>query len=80
MIEFFLDIFMRFFSESFFGKLILRIFKKVKFLGLVVLKMITFSTKPIEDLKEKYKDSSKPYFIGFGLSIGLVYLVTKWLT
>ncbi len=55
--------------------MILGFFKAVKFIGIFILKLVTLSNKSIEELKVKYADSSKPYFLGFGFIIGMVYLI-----
>lgn len=63
------------FIESIFGKIIRRIFCLIKLIGFFALKLITFSSLSITDIKVKYKDSSKPYFLGFGITISLIYLI-----
>lgn len=51
------------------------IFKLVHWIGLIGLKLITISTDSMEELGVKYKDSSIPYFLGFGILIGILCLV-----
>lgn len=63
--------------EVIFGGFILGIFKVMKLIGLMVLKVIRLSNQSIEELREVYKDSSLPYFLGFGLSSGIIYLLIK---
>lgn len=65
----------KFFIEILFEGVILKMFKSVYWLGVVILKLVTFRSKPIKELKEKYKDSSKPYFIGFGIVLGIIYVL-----
>ena len=77
MFEVLLEMIVYFFVEIIFQGIILGIFRGAKLVGLLTLKLITLNNKSINDLKEKYKDSSKPYFIGFGLIIGIIYLITK---
>ncbi len=55
----------------------LKLFRGIKLIGLFGLKVIALSGKPIDELKEKYDDSSKPYFLGFGLATGMIYLIIK---
>lgn len=61
---------------SIMGGLITNIFNGIHLLGLLALKLITFSGKSIDELKEKYKDSSKPYFLGVGICIGIIHLLS----
>lgn len=63
--------------EVVFQGFILGIFKVMRVIGLMVLKVIRLSDQSIKELKEVYKDSSLPYFLGFGLSIGVICLIIK---
>lgn len=76
MLEFIGEIIISFFVEVIFKGIIIRILTLIYLFGILFLKLLTFSRKPIADLKEKYKDSSKPYFIGFSFLFGIVYLIT----
>lgn len=77
MIEIILEMIAYIFVEIIFQGIILRIFRGIKLSGLLLLKLITLSDRPIKELREKYKDSSKPYFLGFGLTIGIIYFTAK---
>lgn len=66
-----------FVAEVVFGGFIMGIFKLMRLVGLMVLKIIRLSDKSIKELKEVYKDSSIPYFLGFGLTIGIIYLLIE---
>ena len=77
MIEFFLEIIIYFFVEIIFHGIILGAFELVRLIGLAFLKLITFSSKPIQELKTKYDDSSKPYFFGLGITSTWIYLIIK---
>ena len=77
MFEIILEMIVYFFVEIIFQGIILGIFRGIKLIGLLALKVITLSDKPIVELKEKYEDSSKPYFLGFGIIIGIIYLIIK---
>jgi len=46
-------------------------------LGVGTLWALSFNNDSFNEYKEKYKGSSTPYFIGFGLLIGVVYLILK---
>ena len=63
--------------EVVFQGFILGIFKVMRVIGLMVLKIIRLSDQSIKGLKEVYKDSSLPYFLRFGLSIGVIYLLIE---
>lgn len=76
MIELIIEYIVYLFVEIIFLRIILGFLKLIKLLGIIVLKLFTFSNKSIADLKVKYKDSSKPYFIGFGI-LGLLYLFAQ---
>jgi len=54
------------------------IFAIARYIGLLSLKLITLSSKPIEQLNRYYKDSSKPYFLGFGIIAGIIYLIAQY--
>jgi hypothetical protein len=77
MIEIIVEFIVSFFVEVIFQGIVLGIFRGVKLIGLIVLKLLTLSKNSIEELKEKYKDSSKPYFVGIGASIGMVYMIIE---
>lgn len=77
MLEVILEGIVFFFVEILFQGLIMQLFKAIKLVGLLALKMITLSDEPIKELKEKYKDSNKPYYIGFGIAIGVIYLIIR---
>ena len=57
------------FVDFLFGTILGAIFRGIWWVGICCLKGITFSKASIAELKEKYKDSSKPYFLGFGVLI-----------
>ena len=75
MLEVIFELITKFFIQILFEGVILKIFKSIYWLGVAVLKLITFSPKSIKELKEKHKDSSKPYFIGFGIVSGITYVL-----
>lgn len=75
MIEAIVELIIYFFVEVIFQGIILGIVKGVKVIGLITLKLITLSKESNEELNDKYKGSSKPYFIGFGILIGSIYLI-----
>lgn len=64
------------FVEIIFEGILLRLFRGVKLSGLLALKILTLSNRPLTELEDHYKDSSKPYFLGFGITIGLFYLIS----
>lgn len=64
-----------FFVEILFKTILIGAFRGVKLIGLVVMKAIMLSRKPIGELEEKHKDSSKPYFLGFAVTFGIIYLI-----
>jgi len=68
--QFFAYLFGNIIAQGLFGA----IFKGVYWIGLISLKLITFSKVSTSELKIKYKDSSKPYFLGFGFVLG-IYLI-----
>lgn len=74
-----LELIARFFAYLFGGEIAQgifgAIFKGVYWIGLISLKLITFSKASTQELKVKYKDSSKPYFLGFGFVIGIFLLI-----
>ena len=70
-----LEIIVSFFVEVIFQGILLRILRGAKLVGLYILKLIILSNKNLYELKEKYKDSSKPYVLGFIVIIGLIYLL-----
>ena len=61
--------------EIIFQNVILRLLKGLKWVGLMLLRSITLSQDSLDALNEKYKDSATPYFVGFAIVIGLVYLI-----
>ncbi len=75
--EFILEMIGQFIVEIIFEIIILGFFRCIKIFGLVMLKFLTLSDKSIIELKEKYKDSSKPYLLGFGFIFGIIYLIIK---
>jgi len=62
------------FGETIVGGVIGGIFQSVHWIGLWMLKLLTASSDSIKELGEKYKDSSTPYFLGFGILIGIIWL------
>lgn len=58
-----------------FQGIVMGIFRAIKWIGIYALKCITLTPASLEELKVKYKDSSKPYFLGFGLVIVCIYLI-----
>ena len=77
MFEAILELIVYIFVEIIFEGIILGFFRGVKISGLIALKLITLNDKSINEVEERYKDSSKPYFLGFGITIGIIYLITK---
>jgi len=73
MVEFIFELIAQFLTEVVFHGF----FKGIKLSGILVLKVITLSDKPIGELKEKYAHSSKPYFLGFGITIGAICLLIR---
>lgn len=72
LIEFFAQVLV----ELIFEGIIFGFFKLIRKLGVLVLKVITLNKTSFKKLdKEYYKDSSKPYLIGFGILIGFVFLL-----
>lgn len=63
--------------EIFMKEVIQRIIKGAKLLGLLILKVLTSNKDSMEVFKEKYKGSVKPYLIGFGIFIGIIYLLIR---
>ena len=47
--------------------------------GVIILKVLTWNSRPIKMLKHEYKDSSKPWFLGFGAWIGINCFVFEFL-
>lgn len=72
ILEFILTIIM----ESIFGKIIIYFFKLVQKIGFYAVKFISFSSQPIEHFTKKYKDSSIPWFLGFGIVAFISYLLS----
>jgi len=66
-----------FYEHIILGKILVRTFKLIHLFGLWILKITTFNKKPISEIKTKYKDSSKPYFFGFGIVIISIYAIIK---
>ncbi len=77
MIEIIIEMITYIFVEIIFQKFILGFFRVIQLIGLLLLKLITLNNKPIDKLKEKYEDSSKPYLLGFGFVIGIVYIIVN---
>lgn len=80
MIEVIAEVIIYFFVDIIFQGIILRFFKIIKTIGIIILKLMTFSGKSIKELKDSYKDSSIPYFLGFGATIGLIYFIVVLVT
>lgn len=70
-----LQVILEFIFYFIFEGIVLRLFKAIKWLGLVVLKCLTLSSASIKTLEEQYQDSSKPWFLGFGLMMISIYLI-----
>jgi len=68
-----LEFFVNLLGDLIFDNLLLPIFKLAQTIGLIITKLVTFSNLSIKELREKYNDSSKPYFLGFGLIGGIIY-------
>ncbi|MFK8102811.1 MAG: hypothetical protein AB8G15_09815 [Saprospiraceae bacterium] len=61
-------------AEVVFGGFIKGLFSGIRWVGLVVIKLLSFSKDSLKTLSEKkYKDSSIPYFVGTGCLIALSY-------
>lgn len=80
MMEIMLEAIAYFFVEIIFQGIIMRVIRGIKSIGIIILKLLTLSKKSFEELSIKYKDSSKPYFIGCGAAIGIIYLIIHLLT
>lgn len=64
--------------EFLFGGILKKIFLDIRWLGLVVIKGISFSKDSLQALSEvRYKDASIPYFVGTGSLACLIYLMVK---
>ena len=63
------------FLESIFGRIIFKLIRVIKLGGFFVLRLIIINTRSMEEVKEKYTDSSLPYFLGFGMAFGIIYLL-----
>lgn len=73
-----IEIIIQFVIEIIFGKIILGLFALVRKLGIGILILITFDDTPFNQLSEgKYKGSSLPYWIGFLIIAGLIFLSTN---
>ncbi len=59
--------------------IVVGIFKLAYTIGVYVLKVLTRNTKPFPEIRVAYKDSSKPYFIGFAVLIGFFYFFTSFI-
>ena len=70
-----IEVIFELFVEIVFQGIILGFFRVVKGIGLFVLKLMTSSNKSLPELKEKYKNSSLPYFLGFGVTFRIIYLL-----
>ena len=66
-----------FFVELLFGKLIIGLLRIVEHVGLKLLGVITLSKLSIIELRSHYRNSSIPYFLGFGVVIFLLLLIFK---
>ncbi len=77
MMEIILEAIAYFFVEIIFQGIIMRVIRGIKSIGIIILKLVTLSKESVEELKVKYKDSSKPYFIGCGATIGIIYLLLQ---
>jgi len=49
--------------------------KQIRKFGVLQIKVFSFSRRPFRDISNKYKDSSIPWFLGFGLLFFLCYLL-----
>lgn len=68
------------FVELIYQEIVLRLFKGIKYLGIILLKLLTLSKRPIAELVIVYENSSKPYFLGFGFVSGVIYLILYFCT
>ena len=79
ILEFIGKFFVQILGESIIGKILGKVFGALFYgmwwMGVVSLKWIAFSKSSIEELKIKYKDSSKPYFMGFGILMALFFMI-----
>ncbi len=73
--EFILEVIGRILAEITFHGIIRGIFQFVRWIGLWMLKILTASSTSIKELGIKYQDSSAPYFLGFGVFIGIIWLL-----
>lgn len=75
MLEIIIEAIVYIFLEILFKGVILGIGRTIKSIGIFGLKLILLSKKPFSELKEEYKQSYTPYFLGFPLTIGFIYLL-----
>ena len=66
-----------FFAEIVVGIFILGAFRLIKIVGILALRVLTLDGRPFSELKEKYAESAKPYWVGFVLILGLVFFVAE---
>lgn len=60
--------------------LVVKPLELIKWFGVLVLKLLFHRDSKLIDLNEKYKDSSKPYFIGTFLLAAIIYAIMKAVT
>jgi len=61
--------------DGLFRNLIIGFFKLVRMLGIAILQGLYFYKHPYKEMSIKFKDSSIPYFLGFGLITGFIALI-----
>jgi len=71
MIELLLEFLGFLFIDTLFGG----IAKAVKWFGLVILKILTFSKLSLTELKEEHKGTAAPYILGAVPLIGLIFFI-----
>ena len=79
MLEIIIEFIVYIVVQIIFEGIILGFIRMVKKLGLFILKLITFSGKSMKEIEEAYPASSKPYFLGFGIIILVIYFIVKML-
>lgn len=67
-----------FIVEIIFKGFILGIFKVIRTIGIVIIKIFTFNKDSFSEISEAYDDSVIPYLTGFSLTIAVVYLLLKF--
>lgn len=75
--ESFINGIMYIFVEIIFQGVVKRIIKLIHLLGFFIIKLITFNSDPMNEVKKEYKDSILPYSIGYGVVIVIVYFIMK---